>query len=117
MTTAATRSPGTEPTHYTPRTGVKAFAVFVVAATLASVAIVPYALTITGATIPDTPIWRWLLIIVAQNLVLIASLTALGLLLGPKVGLGAPLLYAWIEGRPMLRVLAWRSTGCTGETA
>jgi hypothetical protein len=71
-----------------------------VAAALASAAIVPYALTISGAQIPDTPMWRWLLVTVGQNLILIAPLTALGLWLGPKVGLGTPLLYAWIEGRP-----------------
>jgi membrane protease YdiL (CAAX protease family) len=70
-----------------------------IAAALTSAAIIPYALTISGASVPDTPMWRWVLVSVAQNLLVIAPLTALGLWLGSKVGLGAPLLAAWIEGR------------------
>jgi hypothetical protein len=70
-----------------------------IAAALASAAIIPYALALSGASVPDTPMWRLVLVSVAQNLVVIAPLTALGLWLGPKVGLGAPLIASWIEGR------------------
>jgi membrane protease YdiL (CAAX protease family) len=82
-----------------PHTGLRVFGVLMIAAALASVAIIPYALTISGASVPDTPMWRWVVVSVAQSLLVIAPLTALGLWLGPKVGLGAPLLAAWIESR------------------
>jgi membrane protease YdiL (CAAX protease family) len=71
-----------------------------VAASLAQAAIVPYSLTLSGAAIPDALFWQLVLLSVAQGLVLAAPLTALGLWLGPRAGLGAPLLSAWIEGRP-----------------
>jgi hypothetical protein len=81
------------------RTGFLAFIILIVAAALATVAIIPYTLTLAGLDMPEGSVWRWLPITIAQNLLLIAPLTALGLWLGPKVGLGAPLLYAWLEGR------------------
>jgi membrane protease YdiL (CAAX protease family) len=79
---------------------LKVFGILMVAASLAQAAIVPYSLTLTGAAIPDALFWPILLLSLAQGLVLVAPLTALGLWLGPRVGLGAPLLSAWIEGRP-----------------
>ena len=93
-------TPETSSRHQRPWTGLKLFAVLMVAATLASLAIVPYVLAISGAPLPDLPFWQLALSTVLPNLVLIAPLTALGLWLGPRVGLGAPLLAAWIEGQP-----------------
>jgi hypothetical protein len=81
------------------RTGILAFVILMIAAALATVAIIPYTLTLTGLGMPEGSIWRWLPSAIAQNLLLIAPVTALGLWLGPKVGLGAPLLSAWLEGR------------------
>jgi membrane protease YdiL (CAAX protease family) len=98
--TTSTQAPHTTPARQTARTGLKVFGILMVAATLALAAIVPYSLTLSGATIPDPLFWPLVLFSVAQGLVLVAPLTVLGLWLGPKVGLGAPLLSAWIEGRP-----------------
>jgi membrane protease YdiL (CAAX protease family) len=100
MTTDSMRSPTTMPAQRAARTGVKAYGILIVAAALGLAAIVPYSLALTGTSIPDEMFWQVVLVAVAQSLVFIAPLTALGLWLGPKVGLGAPLLYAWIEGRP-----------------
>jgi membrane protease YdiL (CAAX protease family) len=76
------------------------FGLLMLAALLASAAIVPYSLAISGAQIPDAMYWPVVLLSVVQSLVLIAPLTALGLWLGPKVGLGSERLAGWIERRP-----------------
>ncbi|MGE3911351.1 MAG: CPBP family intramembrane glutamic endopeptidase [Chloroflexota bacterium] len=83
--------------------GLKLFGVLMVAAVFGSAAIIPYTLTLTGAQIPDSALWWVVIVSVLQNLALIAPLTALGLWLGPKVGVGAPLLRDWLEGRPEAR--------------
>jgi len=97
---ASSSSPETPSERRRSWTGLKLFAVLMVAATLASLAIVPYVLAISGASFPNLPIWQFALFNILPNLVLIAPLTALGLWLGPKVGLGAPLLADWIDGEP-----------------
>jgi hypothetical protein len=84
----------------TGRTRLKVFGMLVVAATAALAAIVPYSLTISGADIPEAMFWPIVLLSIVQGLVLVVPLSALGLWIGPSVGLGAPLLSAWIERRP-----------------
>lgn len=60
---------------------------------------IPYSLSLTGPP-PSLPIPLWLLLIlqIFQNLALVAAATGLGLWLGEKVGLGAPLLQDWLAG-------------------
>ena len=96
---AEARSSAAGPASARSHTGVKAFGLLMVAAALASAAIVPYGRALAGEGLSDLPIWGWI-IAVAANLMLIGPVTALGLWLGPKVGLGAPRLYAWLDGRP-----------------
>jgi membrane protease YdiL (CAAX protease family) len=100
-----TRSGASDPpTRYQGRwTGLKLFVLLMFAAALAALAIMPYVIAISPAPMPDLPIWQIVLFNVLPNLVLIAPLTALGLWLGPKVGLGAPLLVGWIDGQPDAR--------------
>jgi hypothetical protein len=70
-------------------------------ALIGSLAIIPYALTLRELP-PSLPIPFWLLLLIGtvQNLLLFAGVTALGLWLGGKVGLGAPVLQAWLAGDP-----------------
>ena len=77
----------------------KMFGVLVGGALIGSLAILPYALTLQGLP-PSLPIPLWLLLAIGtvQNLLLFATVTALGLWLGTKVGLGAPVLRAWLAG-------------------
>ena len=87
------------PAHLTRRV----FAVLMGGALVGVVAILPYVLTLLDRlprSIQDTLPSLWVLVPlqVAQGMVLIALATALGLWLGPKVGLGAPLLYDLMRG-------------------
>jgi hypothetical protein len=90
-------------------TSLKLFALLMVAAALASFAIVPYVVAISNAPWPDLPVWQFALFNALPNLVLLAPLTALGLWLGPKVGLGARLLAAWLDGQPGARTTIARA--------
>jgi hypothetical protein len=83
-----------------PGSTLKVFDVLMVAASLAAVAIVPYATILTGSPAPSMPLWQVLVLAALQNLVVVAPLAALGLWLGGGVGLGAPLLRDWIAGQP-----------------
>jgi hypothetical protein len=76
------------------------FGGLMVAASLASVAILPYAAAITRQDLSDQPLWLLLAMTVVQNLIVIGPLTALGLWLGPKIGLGAPDLHDLVFGGP-----------------
>jgi membrane protease YdiL (CAAX protease family) len=102
------------------RTTWRVFGVLMVGALLGVGAILPYALTLLDnlpESVRDTLPSRWVLvpIQVAQSMVLIGAATALGLWLGPKVGLGAPLLHGLLSGdqdaRPRLRALLAPSVG------
>jgi hypothetical protein len=67
------------------------------------VAILPYVITLLDRLPPSVadalpPLWVLLPLQVAQSLVLIGLATALGLWLGPKVGLGAPQIYGLVRG-------------------
>lgn len=79
------------------------FGVLVAAGLLGVVALVPYLLTVLGpltaaAGVPLPPLGVLVLVQVVQVLVLVAAATALGLWLGPRVGLGAPLLADLLRG-------------------
>jgi len=78
------------------------------------VGILPYVLTLLERLPPSVadslpPLWVLLPIQLAQSLVLVGLATALGLWLGPKVGLGAPEIYDLVRGdrevRSRLRTL------------
>jgi len=79
----------------------KVFGVLVMGALVGALAIIPYTITLRGLP-PVLPIPLWLLLVIGtlQNLLLFAGITALGLWLGGKVGLGAPVLRAWLAGDP-----------------
>ena len=92
----------------------RVFGVLMGAALVGVVGILPYALTLLDrmprsieSTLP--PLWLLLPVQVVQSMVLLAAATALGLWLGPKVGLGAPMLYGLLsadrEARSRLRAL------------
>ncbi|RME45947.1 MAG: hypothetical protein D6791_09505, partial [Chloroflexi bacterium] len=79
----------------------KAFGVLMAGALVGILGVIPYSLTLSGPLPPlPIPLWPLLTRQVIQNLVLIAAATGLGLWLGGKVGLGAPLLRAWLAGDP-----------------
>lgn len=72
------------------------------------VAIFPYVLTLQGPLLSSVqdqlpPLAMLLPLQVAQSLVLIGLATAVGLWLGPKVGLGATLLHDLLGGDPHAR--------------
>ncbi|MFQ5593941.1 MAG: CPBP family intramembrane glutamic endopeptidase [Anaerolineae bacterium] len=79
----------------------KLFAVLMLGAVIGLLGVIPYSLSLSGP-LPPLPIPLWLLLIlqIFQNLVLFAVATALGLWLGRKVGLGAPILRGWLAGEP-----------------
>ena len=92
----------------------RVFGVLMAGALVGVVAILPYVLTLlerlppsVGESLPS--MWVLLPLQVAQSLVLIGLATALGLWLGPKVGLGAPQIYGLVRGdreaRSALRAL------------
>ena len=90
------------------------------------VGILPYAFTLLdelpGGVKGTLPSW-WILLPlqVIQSMVLIGAATALGLWLGPKVGLGVPLLYRLVNGdrgsplAPAGAALSQRRAGSAGR--
>jgi hypothetical protein len=92
----------------------RVFGVLMSGALVGIVGILPYVLTLLDrlpGSVKDTLPSRWILVPlqVVQSMVLIGLATALGLWLGPKVGLGAPLLFGLVSGdrepRARLRTL------------
>ena len=90
----------------------RVFGVLMAGALVGLIAILPYVLTLLERLPPSVadalpPLWVLLPLQLGQSLVLIGLATALGLWLGPKVGLGAPQVYALVRGdrkaRPHLR--------------
>ena len=79
----------------------KVFGVLMAGALVGLLAYLPYVLTLMGP-LPPLPIPLWLLLVVGtiQNLLLFAAATGLGLWLGGRVGLGAPVLRDWLAGDP-----------------
>jgi len=81
----------------------RVFGVLMAGALVGVVGILPYALTmldrLPGDAVDALPS-QWVLIPlqIGQTMLLLGAATALGLWLGPKVGLGAPLLYRVVGG-------------------
>jgi membrane protease YdiL (CAAX protease family) len=67
---------------------------------LASLAVVPYLAEIVSATGNEVNGWELTLATASEHLILIAIAVGLGLTLGPKVGLGTPLLAESLSGVP-----------------
>ena len=87
----------------------RVFGVLMAGALVGVVGILPYALTLLDRlpvsvqnALPSA--WILLPLQVGQSMVLIGAATALGLWLGPKVGLGAPMLYGLLSGDREARV-------------
>lgn len=102
------------------RTTWRVFGVLMAGALLGVVGILPYALTLLDnlpGSVQETLPSRWVLlpVQVVQSMVLFGAATALGLWLGPEVGLGAPLLHRLLAGdrdaRSRLRALLAPSLG------
>ena len=100
--------------HAIDRATWRVFGVLMAGALVGVVGILPYALTLLDelpGSVKDTLPSRWILLPlqVGQGMVLLGAATALGLWLGPKVGLGAPWLYGLVGGdrdaRSRLRAL------------
>lgn len=92
------------------------FAILFVAALVGVACIIPYSLALSAEALAKArermrqPFWVLLLLQGAQNAVLFALVTGLGLLLAHQIGLGAPLLEGLLAGRdvaaPALAMLA-----------
>ncbi len=78
------------------------------------VAIIPIAIDLFGSVIstaqppPPLPLPLIILLGAVQNLTLLALMVFLGLKLGPRVGLGAPLLAGWLNGNSVTS--QWRAS-------
>lgn len=79
----------------------KVYGLLMLGALVGLLAIFPYSLTLTPlpANLP-LPLPVILLASIIQNLILFGITTAIGLWLGGKVGLGAPMLREWLAGDP-----------------
>lgn len=79
----------------------KLFLILWLGATLSVAAVIPYTLTLQGAALqnikPPIPLPALLTLQIVQNAVLFAVLIALGLFFAKRVGLGAPILEAWLN--------------------
>ena len=85
------------------RATLRVFGVLVAGALVGVIGILPYALTLLDelpSSVKDALPTRWILLPlqVLQAMVLLGFATALGLWLGSKVGLGAPMLYGLVSG-------------------
>lgn len=83
----------------------RVFGVLMAGAALGILGILPYAMTLQAPLLEtlDTelpPLWILVPLQLIQNLVLVGAATALGLRLGPRVGLGAPVLRGLLAGAP-----------------
>jgi hypothetical protein len=77
----------------------RVFGVLTACALVGLLAVLPYALELSPLP-TELPIPKWLVLVTGavQNLLLFGGATGLGLWLGDKVGLGAPLLRGWLAG-------------------
>jgi membrane protease YdiL (CAAX protease family) len=84
------------------RVTFKTWAVLMLLALVGAITILPYALALNPLALPPgaPPLALVLVASVVQTLVLVGIAAAIGLWLGPKVGLGAPDLQAWLAGDP-----------------
>ncbi len=84
------------------RTDLKVAAVLALAGALATAALFPYLLQLMPDKLSSLPVPLWVLVAaqMLQALVLLGALSLLGLRMGHRVGLGAPLLHAWLGDKP-----------------
>lgn len=79
----------------------KVFLILWIGAVFGVVAVIPYTLTLQGDILQNIelpiPLPVLLAIQIAQNAVMFAIVTALGLWLANKIGLGAPIIEAWLN--------------------
>lgn len=82
----------------------KTFAFLVAAGTLTGPLVIPYALGLEaiapGPHPPAPPLAQIALSGLIQNLLFLVPAAAIGLLVAPKIGLGAPYLESWLDGAP-----------------
>ena len=80
----------------------RVFVVLMSGALVAIVAVVPYTITLLGSLPVSAnqppPLWVLLSLQLTQGVVVVGAATAIGLWLGPKVGLGAPLVHGLVAG-------------------
>lgn len=99
-TTAST----THPTSIAPATALedlKIAAVWGVLAGLSAMALIPYVAQLMPETFAKIPVPLWVLALAqgAQAAVILGVLSWLGLRMGHRVGLGSPLMHAWLVRR------------------
>lgn len=98
---AASATPNSSSTRVSDRAGtLRTFGVLMLGAVVGIVGVLPYTLALAPPKLPpgSPPLGLLIAFSVLQNLALVAAVTALSLRLGPQVGLGAPLLRAWLMG-------------------
>lgn len=77
----------------------KLFGVLLAGALVGLLAVLPYYFTLEEPpSVLPVPLWLLLILGTVQNLVLFAVATGLGLWLGGKVGMGAPVMRDWLAG-------------------
>lgn len=79
----------------------KVFLVLWIGAVVGVIAVIPYSLALQAATLAKVtlpiPLWLLISIQVAQNAVMLAVATAVGLFLAYRIGLGAPILERFLD--------------------
>ena len=78
----------------------KVFGILMIGALIGAVGVLPYALALAWPSLPSgsPPLALLLVLQVVQLLIVAAVAVAIGLWLGPKIGLGAPLIRDWLAG-------------------
>ncbi len=86
--------------HGSRRLTWKMFGLLMAGAALGILGVIPYQLAMVGLDGASLPAPLPVIVVSAllNGLLLVGTMTALGLWLGPRVGLGAPLLRAWLAG-------------------
>ncbi len=81
------------------RAGVdkKLFLILLVASILVNVAVLPYALSLGLLQMPK-PMYLFIVAIIIQTTIMFSIFIFIGLFLGNKVGLGAPIIEDWLNG-------------------
>lgn len=85
---------------------LKVAAIFAVVAGLATAALIPYLMQLMPDKFARIPVPLWVLVVAQaiQACVLLGGMSLLGLRMGHRVGLGAPLLQHWINRQPLDKV-------------
>ncbi len=82
----------------------KTFAFLVAAGTLTRPMVIPYFLGLEaiapGPQPPVPPLGQLVLYGIIRNLIFLVPAAGIGLLVAPKIGLGAPYLESWLDGAP-----------------